>query len=65
MRGIAAYNTLPLTLVTKNPKVQTIKDFTDTDRIAVPAVRASTQAILLQMAAEQAWGPASTTSSTI
>jgi sulfonate transport system substrate-binding protein len=57
VRGIAAYNTLPLTLVTKNPKVQTIKDFTDSDRIAVPAVRASTQAILLQMAAEQAWGP--------
>lgn len=57
VRGIAAYNTLPLTLVTKNPKVQTIKDFTDGDRIAVPAVRASTQAILLQMAAEQAWGP--------
>ena len=54
MRGIAAYNTLPLTLVTKNPKIQTIKDFTDVDRIAVPAVTRLDQAILLQMAAEQA-----------
>jgi NitT/TauT family transport system substrate-binding protein len=57
LRGVAAYNTLPLTLVTKNPNVKSIKDFTDNDRIAVPAVRASTQAIMLQMAAEQIFGP--------
>jgi len=57
LRGVAAYNTLPLTLVTKNPNIKSIKDFTDNDRIAVPAVRASTQAIMLQMAAEQAFGP--------
>jgi NitT/TauT family transport system substrate-binding protein len=56
IRGVAAYNTLPLTLVTRNPNVRSIKDFSDSDRIAVPAVRASTQAILLQMAAEQAFG---------
>jgi NitT/TauT family transport system substrate-binding protein len=57
IRGVAAYNTLPLTLVTRNPDVHSVKDFTGSDRIAVPAVRASTQAILLQMAAEQAFGP--------
>jgi NitT/TauT family transport system substrate-binding protein len=56
IRGVAAYNTLPLTLVTRNPDVHSVKDFTESDRIAVPAVRASTQAILLQMAAEQAFG---------
>ena len=56
VRGIAAYNSLPLTLVSRNPKVTSIKDFTDGDRIAVPAVKASTQAIMLQMAAEQAFG---------
>ena len=61
VRGIAAYNTLPLTLVTRNPNVKTIKDFTETDRIAVPAVKASTQAIILQMAAEQAFGPGQAT----
>jgi len=56
IRGVAAYNMLPLTLVTRNPNVRTVKDFAESDRIAVPAVRASTQAILLQMAAEQAFG---------
>src|SRR5215475_11856712 len=49
LRGVAAYNTLPLTLVSKNPNVKNVKDFTENDRIAVPAVRASTQAIMLQM----------------
>src|SRR5262249_16210064 len=57
LRGVAAYNTLPLTLVTRNPNVKTVKDFTDNDRIAVPAVKASTQAIMLQMPAEQPFAP--------
>lgn len=57
VRGIAAYSTLPLTLVTLNPKVQSIKDFTEADRIAVPMVKVSTQAIILQMAAEVTFGP--------
>jgi NitT/TauT family transport system substrate-binding protein len=56
VRGVAAYNTLPLTLVSRDPKVQSVKDFTENDRIAVPAVKASTQAIILEMAAEQAFG---------
>lgn len=59
VRGIAAYSTLPLTLVTLNPKVQSIKDFTEADRIAVPMVKVSTQAIILQMAAEATFVPAS------
>jgi NitT/TauT family transport system substrate-binding protein len=57
VRGISAYNTLPLTLISRNPDVKTIKDFTAKDRIAVPAVKASTQAIILEMAAEKAFGP--------
>jgi NitT/TauT family transport system substrate-binding protein len=56
VRGVAAYNSLPLTLVSRDPRVSSIKDFTENDRIAVPAVKASTQAIMLQMAAEQAFG---------
>jgi NitT/TauT family transport system substrate-binding protein len=56
VRGIAAYNALPLKLNTNNPTVRTIKDFTDKDRIALPAVKASSQAILLQMASEKAFG---------
>jgi NitT/TauT family transport system substrate-binding protein len=56
VRGVAAYNTLPLTLISRDPKVRSVKDFTENDRIAVPAVKASTQAIILEMAAEQAFG---------
>ena len=40
-----------------NPNVKTIKDFTDKDKIALPAVKVSIQAVTLQMAAEQAFGP--------
>jgi len=57
VKGIAAYNALPLKLNSINPKVRTIRDFTDDDRIALPAVKASSQAILLEMAAERAFGP--------
>jgi NitT/TauT family transport system substrate-binding protein len=56
VKGIAALNAMPLYLNTINPNVKTIKDFTDKDRIALPAVRVSIQAVVLQMAAEKAFG---------
>ena len=56
VKGIAALNAMPLYLTTINPNVKTIKDFTDKDRIALPAVRVSIQAVILQMAAEKAFG---------
>ena len=43
-------------LNTKNPNVKTIKDFTEKDRIGIPSLKVSTQAIFLQYASEQAWG---------
>jgi NitT/TauT family transport system substrate-binding protein len=55
--GIAAFNAVPLVLVTRNPDVKTVADFTERDRIALPGVLNSTQAILLQMSAEKIWGP--------
>jgi NitT/TauT family transport system substrate-binding protein len=54
--GITALNSMPLWLNTINPDVKTIKDFTDKDRIALPAVRVSMQAIILQIAAEKVFG---------
>ena len=57
VKGVAAINSMPLYLVTNNPKVKTIKDFTDKDKIALPAVKVSIQAVTLQMAAEKAFGP--------
>ena len=51
--GMCTYN---LWLNTRNPQVKTVRDFTEKDRIAVPSVKASTQAILLQMLAEREFG---------
>jgi NitT/TauT family transport system substrate-binding protein len=56
VRGVGALNSMPLYLVTRNPNVKTISDFRDSDRIALPAVKVSVQAVLLQMAAEQTFG---------
>lgn len=56
VKGIAALSTMPLYLNTRNPNVTTIEDFTDKDRIALPAVKKSLQAVVLQMAATQVWG---------
>src|SRR5687768_5717720 len=56
VRGIAAISAMPIYLNTRNPNVKTLRDFTDADRIAVPAVKVSPQAMLLQMAAAQIWG---------
>jgi NitT/TauT family transport system substrate-binding protein len=56
IKGMAAMTTYPLYLVTRNPNVKTIKDFTDADKIAVPSVKISTQAIMLQMAAAKTFG---------
>lgn len=56
VKGVTALNSMPLWLNTINPDVKTIKDFTDKDRIALPAVRVSMQAVILQMAAEKVFG---------
>ena len=56
VKGICAINSMPLYLNTTNPNVKTIKDFTEKDRIALPAVRVSMQAVILQMAAEKVFG---------
>ncbi len=56
VKGIAASSALPLLLVSRNPKIKEIKDFGPGDKIAVPTVKVSTQAILLQMACGQIFG---------
>jgi NitT/TauT family transport system substrate-binding protein len=61
VKGIIANSALPLTLITRNPNIKTLQDFGPNDRIAVPTVKVSTQAILLQMAAEKMFGPDQTT----
>jgi NitT/TauT family transport system substrate-binding protein len=57
VKGIVATSAQPLALVTHDPKIKTLKDFGPADKIAVPTVKVSTQAILLQMASAQLFGP--------
>ncbi|MGQ9369398.1 ABC transporter substrate-binding protein [Azospirillum sp. ST 5-10] len=56
IKGVASLNAMPLYLNTINPAIKSVKDFTDSDKIALPAVKVSIQAVTLQMAAEQAFG---------
>jgi NitT/TauT family transport system substrate-binding protein len=55
VRAVGTVSNGAMTLYTINPKVKTIADFTDDDRIAVPTVGLSFNAIMLQMAAEKQW----------
>jgi NitT/TauT family transport system substrate-binding protein len=57
VKGVTAINSMPLYLNTISPEVKSLKDFTEKDRIALPAVKVSIQAVTLQMAAEKAFGP--------
>jgi len=56
VRGIAALGSMPMYLLSADPRIVTIRDFGPTDRIAVPAVGVSIHAIVLEMAAEQSFG---------
>jgi len=58
VRGVIGLNQMPLYLNTRNPNVQSIKDFTEKDKIALPAIKVAVQAIILQMAAAKEWGDA-------
>jgi NitT/TauT family transport system substrate-binding protein len=56
VKGVAALNAMPLYLVTTNPNIKTIKDYTEKDKIALPGVKTSIQAVTLQIAAEKVFG---------
>ena len=56
VKGIVASSALPLVMVSRDPRLQKLSDFAETDKIAVPTVRVSTQAVLLQIAAATAFG---------
>src|SRR3954462_7383439 len=56
VKGIVSTSAQPELLISREPRIKSIKDFGPADKIAVPTVRVSTQAILLQMACAQAFG---------
>ena len=56
VRGVAALSSMPNLLITRNPKVKTIRDFTDKDRIAMAGAGSSVQTTYLQMAVAKVYG---------
>ncbi len=56
VKGISAFTSQPILLNTRDPKIKTIADYTSADKIALPSVKVSIQAIILQMAAAKLWG---------
>jgi NitT/TauT family transport system substrate-binding protein len=58
VRGVAAMSSLPMYLNTTNPALTSIDDLTETDKIAVTAVKVSIPSINMQMYAAQRYGAA-------
>lgn len=56
VKGVASLGNYPYYLISNNPKVKSIADFTEKDRIALPAVGVSVQSRVLQLAAARQWG---------
>jgi NitT/TauT family transport system substrate-binding protein len=56
--GVAGLSSTAMMLNTNRPDIKTLADFKSGDKIAVPSVKVSLQAVVLQMAVAQAFGEA-------
>jgi len=56
VRGVAALSSMPNMLITRNPNIKTLKDFTDKDRIAMAGAGSSVQTTYLQIATAKEFG---------
>jgi NitT/TauT family transport system substrate-binding protein len=56
VKAISAVTGVPNVLLTRDPNVKSLKDFTEKNRIAVPTLKVSLQAIYLQMALDKEFG---------
>ena len=56
VNALIAMGDIPMTLLTNNPRIKSLRDLGDSDKIAVPAVKASMQAMLIQMEASRIFG---------
>jgi NitT/TauT family transport system substrate-binding protein len=53
--GLSALSSMPAVMMTRDPNIRSVRDFKDTDRIALVS-RVSMQAIILRMLAAEAYG---------
>jgi NitT/TauT family transport system substrate-binding protein len=56
VKGIVATSAQPMKLISRDPHIKSLKDFGPSDKIAVPTVKVSTQAIVLQIASAELFG---------
>lgn len=56
IKAVGANSSMPMYLNTSNPDVKSIKDFTEKDKIALPTIKVSVQAVTLQMAVAKLYG---------
>lgn len=56
VRGVAALCETPIFLLTVDPRIKSIRDYGQGDRIAVSAVKVTLQALFLNLAAAREWG---------
>jgi len=56
VKSPGALDSMPIYLNTRDPKVKSLKDFGEGNKIALPAIKSSIQAITLQMAVARVFG---------
>jgi len=56
VRGLSGMSSSSLYLMTRNPNIKSLKDFSDKDRIAVPGIKTSLPAVMLHMVAAKEFG---------
>ncbi|MEO8079807.1 MAG: ABC transporter substrate-binding protein [Caldimonas sp.] len=56
VRGVAALSSMPNLLITRNPDIKTLKDFSEKDRIAMAGAGSSVQTTYLQIATAKVFG---------
>jgi NitT/TauT family transport system substrate-binding protein len=56
VKGIVATSAQPMTLISRDPNIKSLRDIGPGDKIAVPTVKIATQAIVLQIAAAELFG---------
>ena len=56
VRGVLSLSDMPVYLITTDPRIRSIADYTGEDRIAVSGVKVTLQALVLEMAAARQFG---------
>ena len=57
VKGVVGVAVMPSVLNVRDPAVKSIADLTPDDKIAMPAIKVSNHALVLEMAAEKLYGP--------